>query len=221
MFGRMSFPVVVFLALVLAVSGRQPLDALGQPIRPGEQLVTTSPAPLEKAERRLLVVEKGTKLVATDVQGDWIGVAVRQGDKEVGGWIHSKHLIRLDEKIALDRAIGMLRAMKAGIGIRTPIRMRFQEGEDLIYEICLKPGESVSGETVKEGFGPPEKITQQQEKRFVTIGSDGLCGVSVKKGDLWSYGSVTLMLDEDGKIECIWLIGKKSLLSELRREFLQ
>lgn len=57
--------------------------------------VKAGPAPVQMGPKAVATAAAGTVLVALEVNGAWVGVAVEQDGQTVQGWIHQKHLSRV------------------------------------------------------------------------------------------------------------------------------
>jgi len=64
-------------------------------IHPGDKVVTTEECAVQVGTETLATVPPKTRLVATDVQGDWVAVVVERGGKNVSGWIQARQLARV------------------------------------------------------------------------------------------------------------------------------
>ena len=67
-------------------------------IRTGDRIETLVETPVKSGKETLATVAAGTKLIAGNVQGTWVGVTVERDGRQVKGWIFAKHLKRVVQK---------------------------------------------------------------------------------------------------------------------------
>ncbi len=86
------FSVVVLVWAVLSTWTDHARAAEEPEIVPGRNIITTCRTPIKVEDRVLLTLRKGTVLRAGRLEGDWISVTVRQGEKKIKGWAYAKHI---------------------------------------------------------------------------------------------------------------------------------
>ena len=88
MWPRISYVDVFIVVLVGLVSAEALAGTAGKEILPGDKLIVkTGPAPVKDGDKTLTTVNTGTTLVAYEVDGDRVKVAVTVDGKRVQGWI--------------------------------------------------------------------------------------------------------------------------------------
>ena len=90
---RTSTPSIATALLVGAMCATTVLASDEPQIKPGGTIVVLNDTHVQAGEEKLASVDKGTELVATEVNGEWIAVTVERAGKTISGWIHTEELI--------------------------------------------------------------------------------------------------------------------------------
>jgi len=61
-------------------------------------------ATVQLGEKTVATLEAGTLMIVSEVDGDWVGVAVENAGRTVRGWVHRKHLARVPRPSAQGQA---------------------------------------------------------------------------------------------------------------------
>ena len=93
---RIPLPSTVFFLLVLlgicTTACAEANDGQNAAIEVGDTVVTMYRTPVKEEDETLTIVPPQTELLAEEVEGDWVGVTVQNGDGGVWGWVYAKHV---------------------------------------------------------------------------------------------------------------------------------
>ena len=92
MFRHRSLFAVAFLTVIGAMYSSGHAQAPEARIKAGDKVVTTGRTALMAGKTTLLTLEAGTQLVAREIKGTWVRVAVQKEGRQIDGWIYAKHL---------------------------------------------------------------------------------------------------------------------------------
>jgi outer membrane protein TolC len=68
-------------------------------IEAGDELRVMRSCPLMIGRTKAADVQAGTKVIATDVRGDWVGVTVGEGGQAVRGWINTRFFLPISDML--------------------------------------------------------------------------------------------------------------------------